>query len=155
MCTLVGPKVTVTSSHSLGGAGRQRGPAPANASGAVGTIWCMTDSARDRLAAALVEITEQIGGLEGQLDEIVAASQGSNADDEHDPEGATIAFERQQVVSLIERSRATRDDIVRAVGQLDVGTYGVCEQCGQPIGAERLEARPNALTCITCARLRS
>lgn len=103
----------------------------------------------------MVEITEQISGLERQLDEIVAASQGSNADDEHDPEGATIAFERQQVVSLIERSRVTRDDIVRAVGQLDVGTYGVCEQCGQPIGAERLEARPNALTCITCARLRS
>lgn len=115
----------------------------------------MTDFARDRLAAALVEITEQIGGLERQLDEIVAASQGSNADDEHDPEGATVAFERQQVVYLIERSRVTRDDIVRAVGQLDVGTYGVCEQCGQPIGAERLEARPNALTCITCARLRS
>ena len=115
----------------------------------------MTDSARDRLAAALVEITEQIGGLERQFDEIVAAAQGSNADDEHDPEGATIAFERQQVVSLIERSRATRDDIVRAVGRLDVGTYGGCEQCGQPIGAERLEARPNALTCITCARLRS
>ena len=115
----------------------------------------MTDFARDRLAAALVEITEQIGGLERQLDEIVAASQGSNADDEHDPEGATIAFERQLVVSLIERSRVTRDDIVRAVGQLDVGTYGGCEQCGQPIGTERLEARPNALTCITCARLGS
>lgn len=113
----------------------------------------MTDSAQDRLAAALVEVTEQINGLEVQRDDIIAAAQGSNADDEHDPEGATIAFERQQVVALIERARLTRDGILRSLGQLDEGTYGGCEQCGQPIGAERLEARPHALTCITCARL--
>ena len=114
----------------------------------------MTDPAQDRLAAALVEITEQINELQGQRDEIVAAAQGSNADDEHDPEGATIAFERQQVVALIERARLTRDGILRSLGQLDVGTYGGCEQCGRPIGAERLEARPHALSCIACARLR-
>lgn len=112
----------------------------------------MTKSRRDRLTAALVEVTEQISGLERQLDEMVAASRGSNADDEHDPEGPTIAFERQQVVSLIERFQVMREDIARALGQLGKGTYDRCERCGQPIGAERLEARPTARTCITCAR---
>lgn len=75
---------------------------------------------------------------------LVAAEAGSNADDEHDPEGATLAFERQQLVALIERYEQKAADIRRA-------STGVCEVCRRPIGAERLEARPYARTCIDCA----
>ena len=35
---------------------------------------------------------------------------------------------------------------------IDDGTYGTCTNCGNPIGAERLEAIPWAPTCIDCAR---
>ena len=100
-------------------------------------------------------LREQVGRLEDDLREVFAASRSSNADDEHDPEGATIAFERQQVVALIEGAAATRADLERSLAQLDDGAYGVCERCGAPIGEERLEARPNARTCIDCARQES
>jgi RNA polymerase-binding transcription factor DksA len=35
--------------------------------------------------------------------------------------------------------------------RLETGTYGICERCGQPVGDERLAARPAAVTCIRCA----
>ncbi|MGW5187829.1 TraR/DksA family transcriptional regulator [Kribbella sp. NPDC004138] len=38
---------------------------------------------------------------------------------------------------------------------MSAGTYGTCEQCGQPIAPARLQARPAARTCITCAQLRT
>jgi RNA polymerase-binding protein DksA len=82
----------------------------------------------------------------------VAASRASNADDEHDPEGATIAFERQQVAALLEQARRRLADVEAAVRAVEAGIYGMCETCGRPIGEERLAARPAARTCIDCAR---
>ena len=110
----------------------------------------MTD--RAQLEAALAGNAEQLAALDRQHDEIVAASRDSNADDEHDPEGATIAFERQQVVALREQLLRSRADIERALELHDAGGYGTCEACGAAIGAARLEARPTARTCIACAR---
>ncbi len=79
---------------------------------------------------------------------IVAASAQSNADDEHDPEGATIAFERAQVSSLIERARAAESAAARALARWESGTYGRCEICGAAIAYERLLARPATTRCI-------
>lgn len=109
---------------------------------------------RARLLAELEANARHVAGLEREHAEIVAASASSNADDEHDPEGATIAFERQQLVALLQQARRTRVDLERGLEQLDAGTYGTCESCGVPIAPERLEARPDARTCIACARLR-
>jgi len=109
----------------------------------------MDPALRTRLEAALADNAEQLAALQRQYDEVVAASRDSNADDEHDPEGATIAFERQQVVALTGQLRRSRNDLLRALEQDD--GYGTCERCGQPVGAERLEARPTARTCIACA----
>jgi DnaK suppressor protein len=114
-----------------------------------------TDDAAARLRAVLAQTDDQLKGLRRQHDEIVAASRDSNADDEHDPEGSTIAFERQQVTALIRGLQATRADAERALTAVDAGTYGRCERCGQPIGAARLQARPTARTCITCAARRT
>ena len=94
----------------------------------------------------------QIASLTRSFDEVVAASQSSNADDEHDPEGATIAFERQQVAALLDQARRRLADVDAAVTAVEAGTYGRCETCGRPIAAERLAARPSARTCIDCAR---
>jgi DnaK suppressor protein len=106
---------------------------------------------RQRLLDDLADVAARIAGLEAERTRIVAASQASNVDDEHDPEGATIAFERQQVAALLEQARRTREDLEYSLVRLEEGSYGVCERCGGPIGAERLEARPNARTCIACA----
>jgi DnaK suppressor protein len=107
---------------------------------------------REQLEAEREAIRRQIASLDADFATIVDASAEVATDDEHDPEGATIAFERAQVDAL--RIQATRRlaDVDHALEQLTEGRYGVCESCGDPIGAERLEARPAARTCISCAR---
>ena len=81
---------------------------------------------------------------------MVSASVGSNGDDEHDPEGTTIAFERSQLDALVRQAREHLREIDAAMARLAEGRYGVCERCGRPIAAERLEARPVARTCVRC-----
>ena len=85
------------------------------------------------------------------FEETVDASTDSNADDEHDPEGATIAFERSQLKTLIHQAQRHLDEIDGARTRLTSGRYGLCETCGQPISPGRLDARPQARTCIGCA----
>ena len=110
-------------------------------------------------AAALDDLqrrtTERLAALTGDYAGIVEASKDSNADDEHDPEGATIAFERSQVGTLVEDARHQLAEVEAARGRLADGTYGTCEECGGPIGEGRLEARPTARTCIRCAATHS
>jgi DnaK suppressor protein len=111
----------------------------------------MTTDHRARLRAELARSDAQLATLDADRLRVVDASESSNADDEHDPEGATIAFEREQLAALTDRARQRRADIDAALAALDAGTYGVCEKCGGPIGEERLQARPQARTCIACA----
>ena len=106
----------------------------------------------DPLLAEREAALAQIDALTREFEGMVAASRSSNADDEHDPEGATIAFERQQVVALLEQARQRLADVEAALGRRESGDYGRCETCGRPIAPERLAARPAARTCIHCAR---
>ena len=110
--------------------------------------------ARERLAADRAGVLARLGGLEREFAAIVESSRSANIDDEHDPEGATIAFERQHAAALIAQARRHLAQIDAAMLRLadgSYGSYGRCERCGRPIGAERLAARPAATTCITCA----
>jgi RNA polymerase-binding protein DksA len=109
-------------------------------------------TAAQDLARTRAETLAQIDALTREFDEVVAASRSSNADDEHDPEGATIAFERQQVAALLDQARRRLADVDEALARSATGDYGVCADCGRPIAAERLAARPHARTCIECAR---
>lgn len=77
-----------------------------------------------------------------------SARQDSNVDDEHDPEGATIAFELSQASALLKQSSAGLDQIEAALARLAGGTYGICAVCGEPISEGRLEARPWTPFCI-------
>ncbi|MDP9428173.1 MAG: TraR/DksA C4-type zinc finger protein [Actinomycetota bacterium] len=104
-----------------------------------------------RLVAERAAALAQIAALTGEFDAVVAASQASNADDEHDPEGATIAFERQQVAALLAAARQRLADVDAALARRAQGGYGICADCGRPIAPERLAARPAARTCIDCA----
>lgn len=106
---------------------------------------------RTLLDAERRETLARLATLAGDFDALVEASEGSNADDEHDPEGATIAFERSQVDALARQAREHLREIDAALARLDAGDYGTCERCGRPISAGRLEARPTARTCIDCA----
>jgi DnaK suppressor protein len=108
---------------------------------------------REALAAERGTTLARIGAMSEEFDEIVAASADSNADDEHDPEGSTIAFERAKVSALVLEARAYLADLERAQARLDAGTYLICEHCEGPIAPERLAARPATRACIACAAI--
>jgi RNA polymerase-binding transcription factor DksA len=111
----------------------------------------LLDGARELLEAERAEATAAISALTRDFDGIVDAACAVGTDDEHDPEGATIAFERAQVASLLERARGRLANVDLALARIEDGSYGSCQRCGQPITAERLTARPAASTCIRCA----
>lgn len=103
------------------------------------------------LATRETEARERAERLGVQLRDVVEAAAGSNSDDEHDPEGATIAFERQQVVALLRQAEEELAELAAARDRVAAGVVGTCEACGGQIGSARLAARPTARTCIACA----
>ncbi|AIJ24690.1 suppressor protein DnaK [Amycolatopsis methanolica 239] len=107
-----------------------------------------------RLNAERAAVLERIAALSRQVEGIVEASAWSANDDEHDPEGVTIAFERAQVQDLLRQARADLDEVDAAMRRLREGTYGRCERCGADIGEGRLDALLATRTCIRCADAR-
>ena len=106
---------------------------------------------RHALEAGRAGTLDQIESLRREFDGIVASAALTGADDEHDPEGATIAFERAQLSALLEQAQGRLAELDHALARLAAGSFGSCERCGQPIAPARLAARPAARTCIACA----
>ncbi|SCK13551.1 TraR/DksA family transcriptional regulator [Streptomyces sp. WMMB 322] len=98
-------------------------------------------SGNERLVASLTRLWEGV----------VEASAQANIDDEHDPEGATVAFERAQLRDALKQARADLAELDTAAERLRTGEYWLCELCGRPIPVARLAARPTARRCIDCA----
>jgi len=115
------------------------------------------ETAKSRLNFDREQTLAQIADLEREFTAIVASAADGSAggDDEHDPEGATVAFERQHVAALLDRARAHLAATDTALRKVDAGNYEICDICGRPIGADRLAARPAALTCVHCAATRN
>jgi DnaK suppressor protein len=112
----------------------------------------MDESAiRDILTAERAAALARVRAMTSDFDGLVADSVNANADDEHDPEGSTVAYERAQVAALIAGARSNLDDLDHALDRLSAGCYSVCEGCQLQISPERLAARPAARTCIDCA----
>jgi RNA polymerase-binding transcription factor DksA len=106
-----------------------------------------------RLAEERLLAQQRLSDLTRDFESVVSASRDTNADDEHDPEGATIAFERSQIAALTRQARQHIEEVDAALARLRAATYGLCETCGRAIAEDRLEARPAARTCIVCARV--
>ncbi len=106
------------------------------------------EAATERLREEREEARSRLEIMTKNLQSLFAASAGSNADDEHDPEGQTIAYERAQLSALIEAAREDLAGIEAATLRLNRGGYGICEVCHQPIPVARLDARPTARTCV-------
>jgi len=109
------------------------------------------DDALVRLREERSEVSDQVASLTREFDGIVAAAESVATDDEHDPEGHTIAFERQQVAGLVRAARMHLSELDDAIGRVESGRYGACDRCGRAIPAERLAALPATRTCIACA----
>src|SRR3974377_1229175 len=112
----------------------------------------MTDP-RELLLAERARALRRGAALEREFAVIAEAASASGTDDEHDPEGATLAFERQHAAALLERAREQLAAIEVALERVRDGRYGRCDRCGQPIGDDRLAARPAGLRRLRCAVL--
>lgn len=114
----------------------------------------LTPAQREALAAEITARRERTRLRLQQLDRDVEALFEATADapdDEHDPEGATIGFERAQASTLRQDAEAQLEALDRAEAALADGHLDVCEGCGGPIGFDRLLVRPTTRRCIRCA----
>ncbi len=111
----------------------------------------MTSDSTD-LAAARRAAAERVADLRRELDDVLASASSTTGDDEHDPEGATIGFERAQAQSLLDRAVARLAELDAALARAGSEDEGRCAVCGRPIGVERLAARPGTDRCVACAR---
>ena len=109
---------------------------------------------RELRVALLTDLTraEELSVTLGRdLQEMVSASEGSNSDDEHDPEGMSTAFEKAQLIGLLRQSDQEQAALRLALDRLEEPGFGLCEHCAEFIGVDRLLALPAATRCITCA----
>ena len=98
------------------------------------------------------EQTERlISTLEDEMGAFVDARRDTTTDDEHDPEGPTLAFERSQASAILGQSVRHVSEIDAALERIDEGTFGLCTVCNGPIKFGRLQVRPQAALCISCA----
>jgi RNA polymerase-binding transcription factor DksA len=109
------------------------------------------DAIRQTLAADKDATEALIARLISDLDSFTDARKDGATDDEHDPEGPTLAFERSQSTAILEQTRQHFAQIESAMLRLDDGTFGVCATCGREIPFARLEVRPYSTQCVACA----
>lgn len=112
----------------------------------------VTESRTERLARRRSDVQSQLGRLESQLAGLRGLRAGAHDDDEHDPDGAPISQEWSRLEGLRQERRDALAAIDVAAARLEQGVAATCTDCGQRITPGRLEARPEAITCLDCAR---
>jgi RNA polymerase-binding transcription factor DksA len=85
------------------------------------------------------------------LEGLAGEARNANADDEHDPEGSTLAYERARIAAPLAEAESNLDNLEWGLDRLAEGTYSVCEGCGEEIATERLAALPATRVCFECA----
>jgi DnaK suppressor protein len=125
-------------------------PAAVPAPAAVGDDWTS-----DELAEVRAELDAQARTLRAEIDRAEAASESLKRDQSSEGSGdeadaGSKTFEREHEMSLSNNSRDLLVQVERALGRLDAGTYGRCEECGDAIPKARLQAFPRATLCVAC-----
>ena len=93
---------------------------------------------KENIVRRLVKIDGDIQRKDGALD--------------RDSQEQAMQLENDETLdALDEAARRELAQIDHALKDLEVGSYGICRDCGQLIGAERMEALPFAITCVACA----
>jgi len=103
------------------------------------------------LLAERSEYVDKAEELKAEADSLARESEpGDIQFDEEGGEGGTANVERELDLALSAQARAAVDEIDRALAKIESGTYGRCENCGQPIPRARLKALPYAALCVQC-----
>jgi RNA polymerase-binding protein DksA len=113
------------------------------------------DWTAEELAEVRAELDAQALALRAEIDRAEAASEKLKRDQSSEGSGdeadaGTKTFEREHEMSLSNNSRDLLVQVERALGRLDAGTYGRCEECGNAIPKARLQAFPRATLCVAC-----
>ena len=110
-----------------------------------------TEHFRKRLEDEKARLEHAVGFLERDNSGSLADELGEVNDssvDNHLADTATATYDRELEEGLEEGAQQTLDDVNAALQRIEDGTYGICDVCGKPIGAERLEAIPWTRLCI-------
>jgi RNA polymerase-binding protein DksA len=107
------------------------------------------------LNAIRAELEGEVDRLRGEIE--TAESEladrlrdgGDGAGDDQADAG-TKTFEREHEMSLANNARDLLVQTQHALARIEAGTYGRCENCGNPIGKLRLQANPRATLCVSC-----
>jgi RNA polymerase-binding protein DksA len=114
-----------------------------------------TDEFKKLLEAERTRLLDAVAFLERENAGSLVEERGEltgRGDNNHLADMATATYDRELDEGLGDGAQYTLDEIEAALGRIEDGTYGVCEVCGKPIGAERLTAIPWTRLCIDDAR---
>lgn len=111
----------------------------------------MSTEPRARLEQLRAQAEARVASSSAVLAELMHDREGSNDDDEHDPEGVTLSSEWSRLTGLAEAAASELRQVDHALARIEAGTYGICAHCGNAIPAARLEVRPFAEYCVRCA----
>ncbi len=103
---------------------------------------------RELLSLEAARLREEISDAEDGIAEMLRTTTDVGGEDQADAGSKT--FEREHEMSLAASHREILGQTERALTRIDNGTYGVCENCGNPIGKARLQAFPRATLCVRC-----
>lgn len=95
------------------------------------------------LTTARAQLEEERASLRRQLAELTGLDADTNFAD-----SSAVAAEQGEARALAENLRGMLGEVERALEKIDAGTYGTCEECGQPIAEARLEAMPATRWCV-------
>jgi len=98
--------------------------------------------------------------LTEELEQLKAGTRPADERREGSPFGkreeeATESFELEKRLALEKRIKDQLAEIEHALNKFDQGTYGLCDNCSQPIDPARLEALPQANLCLSCKTLQA
>jgi RNA polymerase-binding transcription factor DksA len=99
-------------------------------------------------------LEEERQSLHAQLAELGVGETGGLDYDQNFADSSQVTAERGEAEALAKSLQETLADVEHALAKFEAGSYGVCENCGQPISPARLEAKPAARFCINCASKR-
>ncbi|MFE3884150.1 TraR/DksA family transcriptional regulator [Streptomyces lydicus] len=104
--------------------------------------------ARTELMEETARLRLEIVSAEDAIAGLMRDSGDGAGDDEADT--GTKNITREHELALASNAREMLHQTERALGRLDAGTYGLCENCGNPIGKARMQAFPRATLCVEC-----
>lgn len=109
------------------------------------------DRARQRLDETLAQLDDTAGKVREENDEFREQPEyESGRLSQHPGDYGTDVQHRNEQDLFLGEAEQERRQVHDALARLDQGTYGVCVNCGRPIGEERLEVRPHADRCVAC-----